>query len=104
MYENVNFPGSSMARFSARRMDSAAHTLGEESSNELFAGKVVRNVGESSNNRQFWAGFRPGKKGIKIVEPLALGGPKENRTVNFAAQPLMLQFKIGEFLDWINKA
>ena len=48
VYENVNFSDSSMARFSARRMDIAADTLGEESSNELFASKVVKNVGETS--------------------------------------------------------
>nr|POE93689.1 hypothetical protein CFP56_56274 [Quercus suber] len=36
VYEDVSFSSSSMARFSARRMDSAAHVLGEESRDELF--------------------------------------------------------------------
>ena len=66
VYENVNFPGSSMARFSARRMDSAAHTLGEESSNELFAGKVVRNVGESSITVNFEQDLDRARKGLKL--------------------------------------
>ena len=51
VYEHASFSGSSMARFSARKMDSVAHTFGEESRDDLLVGKVVRNVGES--NHQF---------------------------------------------------
>lgn len=50
-YEHASFSGSSMPRFSARKMNSVAHELGEESRDDLLAGKVVRNVGES--NHQF---------------------------------------------------
>ena len=66
VYENVNFSGSSMARFSARRMDNAAHTLGEESSNELFTGKVVRNVGESSITVNFELDLDRARKGLTL--------------------------------------
>ena len=52
----------------------------------LSAGKVDRNVGE----------------GITVSYELEELDSKEN-IVNFATQPLMLQFKIGEFYMSINR-
>ena len=45
---------------------SAAHTLGEESSNELFTGKVDRNVGESSITVNFELDLDWARKGLTL--------------------------------------
>ena len=55
-----------MARFPARRIDSAAHRPGEESRDELLAGKVVRNVGESSITVNFELDLDRARKGLTL--------------------------------------
>ena len=54
-----------MARFPARR-DSAAHSLGEESRDELLAGKVGRNVGESGITVNFELELDQARKGLTL--------------------------------------
>ena len=54
-----------MARFPARR-DNAAHRLGEESRDELLAGKVGRNVDESGITVNFELDLDRARKGLTL--------------------------------------